>query len=144
MKAERCATMVNGSMGELAKLFKSGINIPTGILRDKIKSVTCNLRSEDGVFQRYLVIIIYNPTYQKTFTIRAHVDGGELTKSIRVVTPGVDTDTISLYQQPDHTYQNKKSNIIIEETTLIRLIQHILLYDKDYNVKHESREEVFF
>lgn len=143
MKAERYAAMVNGSMNEFTKLFKNEKDISVGRLKDRIQFVNCNLRSEDGVFHRYLTILVYDPTYRDTFTIRAHINGGELTKSIRVTVVGREVISISLYKQPDQTYQGKDKRITIHEVTLIRLIQHILLHDKEYPVERESREEVF-
>ena len=143
MKAERYVAMVHRSISDIAKIFRDGKDVSVGRLKDRIQYVHCNLRSEDGVFQRYLTIVFYDPTYRETFTIYAHVDGGELTKSIRVSIVDRGVKSVSLYKQPDQIYRNEKAGISISEATLVQLIQHILLHDKEYQIERESREEVF-
>ena len=143
MKAEQYAAMVNRSMTEITKIFKDEKDVPVGRLKDRIQFVSYNLRSEDGVFQQYLTILIYDPTYREVFTIRAHVDVGKLTKSIRVIVVDREIRSTSLYKRPDQIYRNEKVGISVSEATLVRLIRHILLHDKEYPIEKESREEVF-
>ena len=143
MKAERYVAMVHRSMSDITKIFRDGKDVSVGRLKDRIQYAHCNLRSEDGVFQRYLTIVIYDPTYREMFTIYAHVEGGELTKSIRVSIVDRGVKSVSLYKRPDQIYRNEKAGIGISEATLVQLIQHILLHDKEYQVERESREEVF-